>query len=249
MENLVVINNGQPVTNSLLVAEKFGKQHKDVLEAIRKLTSAEFSADLSQMFASVELPDTYGRLQPVYIMNRDGFSLLVMGFTGEKALRFKLDYIEAFNKMEVHIKSNSQTIDFSNPDTVLVLVQNWKEEREKVLLLEAQVQEQAPAVVFRDAVVGSTNSCLIGELAKLLRQNGVNIGQNRLFEWLRQNGYLCSKGERYNMPTQYAMDMGLLDIKEGVRTGNNGVLHTTLTPKVTGKGQEYFINKFLKKAA
>lgn len=92
--------NNQAMTNSLLVAEKFEKQHKDVLEAVRKLTSAENSADLSQMFAEVELPDTYGRMRPAYIMNRDGFSLLVMGFTGEKALRFKLEYIDAFNKME-----------------------------------------------------------------------------------------------------------------------------------------------------
>lgn len=112
--------------------------------------------------------------------------------------------------------------------------------------LQAKVQEDAPKVAFATAVLASNTSILIGELAKTLRQNGIDIGQNRLFEWMRCEGYLCSKhGEMRNQPTQKAMDKGLFELKKGVRSGNDGVLHTTITTKVTPKGQVYFVNKFL----
>ena len=136
-------------------------------------------------------------------------------------------------------------IDFSNPDTVLMLAQNWKEEQQKRIAAERQIEEQAPAVTFTSAVIGSQNSCLIGELAKILRQNGVEIGEKRLFEWLRSKGYLGRCGERYNIPNQQYVEQGLFRLRKGVRTGSGGVLHTTTTTKVTGKGQVYFVNKFL----
>lgn len=108
-----------------------------------------------------------------------------------------------------------------------------------------QIEESQPAVTFTNAVSGSKSACLIGELAKLICQNGVQIGQNRLFEWLRKNHYLGSVGERRNIPNQEYIEQGLFIVKKGVRTGNDGVLYTTKTTKVTGKGQIYFINKFL----
>lgn len=108
-----------------------------------------------------------------------------------------------------------------------------------------QIEESQPAVTFTNAVSGSKSACLIGELAKLICQNGVQIGQNRLFEWLRKNHYLGSVGERRNIPNQEYIEQGLFIVKKGVRTGNDGVLYTTKTTKVTGKGQVYFINKFL----
>lgn len=108
-----------------------------------------------------------------------------------------------------------------------------------------QIEESQPAVTFTNAVSGSKSACLIGELAKLICQNGVQIGQNRLFEWLRKNHYLGSVGERRNIPNQEYVEQGLFIVKKGVRTGNDGVLYTTKTTKVTGKGQVYFINKFL----
>ena len=104
-----------------------------------------------------------------------------------------------------------------------------------------------PKALFSDAVRGSVNSCLVTELATILKQNGVNIGQNRLFEWLRDNGYICRDGRRKNKPTQRSMDLKIMDVREHVRTNSQGELVTTFTPLVTGKGQVYFVNKFLNK--
>ena len=102
-----------------------------------------------------------------------------------------------------------------------------------------------PKALFADAVATSHTSILIGDLAKLIRQNGVDIGQNRLFAWLREHGYLIGSGDRRNMPTQRAMDLGLFDIKERTFQNPDGSVQITKTTKVTGKGQQYFINKFL----
>lgn len=110
------------------------------------------------------------------------------------------------------------------------------------------LKEAAPKVLFADAVTASESSILIGELAKILKQNGIEMGQNRLFDWLRKNGYLCNNGERYNHPTQYAMELGLFEIKKTSITQPDGTTFVTITPKVSPKGQVYFVNKFLKAA-
>ena len=114
--------------------------------------------------------------------------------------------------------------------------------------LETKITEDKPKVLFADAVSASHSSILVGELAKLLRQNGVDIGQNRLFAWLRDNGYLIRRsGSDYNMPTQRAMDMGLFSIKETAITRSDGSITISKTVKVTPKAQIYFVNKFLGK--
>lgn len=111
---------------------------------------------------------------------------------------------------------------------------------------DKQIEEMKPKVVFADAVATSHTSILVGELAKILKQNGIDMGQKRLFAWLREKGYLIKRqGTDYNMPTQKAMELGLFEIKEGSYVNGSGVNITTKTPKVTGKGQQYFINKFL----
>ena len=132
------------------------------------------------------------------------------------------------------------------PDTLIQLAQNLKAEQEKRMALEVKIEEQKPKVLFAESVEAAKTSILIGELAKLLKQNGINIGQNRLFEWLRNNGYLIRRqGSDYNMPTQRAMEMGLFEIKETTITHSDGHIHVSKTPKVTGKGQVYFVNLFL----
>lgn len=134
----------------------------------------------------------------------------------------------------------------SDPDTIIRLATSLKEEREKRAALETQAEVDKPKVLFADAVSVSNNSILVGELAKLLKQNGVNIGQNRLFKWLRANGYLIRrKGTDYNMPTQRAMELGLFEIKETAITHADGHTSVNKTPKVTGRGQMYFVEKFL----
>ena len=134
----------------------------------------------------------------------------------------------------------------SDPDFIIRLATELKEERGKRALLEAQVEADVPKVVFADAVASAKTDILIGDLAKILRGNGVSTGQRRLFEWMRENGYLIrQKGSSWNMPTQRAMDMGLFRVKESIVTHADG--HTTVnrTTKITGRGQTYFVNKFL----
>ena len=144
----------------------------------------------------------------------------------------------------------------TSPDFLIQLATNLKEEKQKRIEAEqkAEIAEQtiktnAPKVLFADAVSTSQRSCLVAELAKILQQNGVNIGQNRLFAWMRENGYLCQKGQYYNQPTQKAMDLGLFEIKQTSITKPDGTVLVTTTTKVTGKGQVYFVDKFLGEAA
>ena len=119
-----------------------------------------------------------------------------------------------------------------------------KLKKDNAYLLE-KAEADAPKVLFADAVAASHTSILIGDLAKLIRQNGVEVGQNRLFQWLRDNGYLCSTGERYNLPTQKSMELKLFEVKETTISNPDGSIRITRTTKVTGKGQAYFVNKFL----
>ncbi len=140
---------------------------------------------------------------------------------------------------------------WNNPETIMsralkIADRKLLEAREHVVALEAKIEADKPKTIFADAVSVSKTSILVGELAKLLKQNGVEIGQNRLFAWLREKGYLISrKGTDYNMPTQRSMDMKLFEIKENSITHSDGHTSITKTPKVTGKGQVYFVNKFL----
>ena len=116
---------------------------------------------------------------------------------------------------------------------------------ERIKSLNDKIEADAPRVLFSKAVESSKRSCLVSELAKILKQNGVEIGQNRLFEWLRSNGYLCQKGAQRNQPTQKSMEMGLFEIKQTTITKPDGSTLVSTTTKVTGKGQIYFVNKFL----
>ncbi|MGQ7504713.1 phage antirepressor KilAC domain-containing protein [Streptococcus suis] len=134
--------------------------------------------------------------------------------------------------------------DFNSPEKIMARALLLADK--KVHLLEAQIEADKPKVLFANAVEASATSILIGDFAKILRQNGYNIGQNRLFEWLRNNGFLIRKrGESYNMPTQRSMDMSLFEVKERTHNEPNGSIRISKTTKMTGKGQTYFINKFL----
>ncbi len=134
-----------------------------------------------------------------------------------------------------------------NPDLAIKTFMKLKEEREKNKLLQEKIEQDKSKVIFAEALETSKKSELIGELAKTLKNNGIETGQNRLFEWLRENGYLCSrKGEQYNMPTQKSMELKLFEVKRKERTNPNGSITIDKTTVVTPKGQQYFINKFLK---
>jgi len=239
MNDLINItnNDGKLTVSSREVAEKFEKRHNDVMRDIEKIqaqTSAEKSAHL---FAVGTYLDSYKREQREYLLTRDGFSLLAMGFTGAKALEWKLKFIEAFNRMEEELKS---TLPAGKHLLALAVLEAQKtiEDQDK------QIKELIPKGVFADSVAASDTTILIGELAKILKQNGVDTGQKRLFAWLRENGYLIKrKGTDYNMPTQRSMEMVLFEIKETSIAHSDGHVTINKTPKVTGKGQIYFINK------
>lgn len=133
--------------------------------------------------------------------------------------------------------------DYNSPEKIMARALNIANTR--LSLLETTVEQMKPKALFADAVAASKTSILVGELAKILRQNNVEIGQNRLYEYLRSNGYLHRGGSSRNLPTQRSMEMGLFEIKETTHTNPDGTVLITKTTKVTGKGQQYFINKFL----
>lgn len=248
MNELVYSNNkGRDVTTSLIVAEVFGKRHADVLRDIEQLSCSQDFRERN--FALSSYVSEQGKSLPMYEITKDGFSFLVMGYTGEKADWFKERFINEFNKREALLMND----DYIIGRAMRVITERTKILEEANKKLETVTNEQAksiaesaPKVLFADAVATSNTSILIGELAKILKQNGIEIGQNRLFDWLRKNGYLCNrKGEMYNMPTQYAMDLGLLEIKKSVIEQPNGTIFMIRTPKVSPKGQIYYVNKFL----
>lgn len=148
----------------------------------------------------------------------------------------------AYMTMEVIEKT------LTSPDFIIKLATQLKDEQTKRIEAEKVIESQKPKVLFADSVSASSTSILIGELAKILKQNGVDIGQNRLFEWMRENGYLISrKGTDYNMPTQKSMELRLFEIKETSVTHASGNITISKTPKVTGRGQIYFVNKIAHK--
>ena len=230
--------NGEPVASSREVAKRFGKEHKHVLAAIRQILAAENSA--TKFFHETAF-EYRGQRFPEYLMNRDGFSLLAMGFTGKEAVQWKLKYIQAFNEMEKQLAQRPQLSRAELMAQALIAAHDELEHK------DAQIAELTPKGIFADAVSASKKSILVGELAKLLCQNGVQIGQNRLFSWMREHGYLIRDPKRsdYNMPTQRAVEMCLFEIKETTVVHSDGHTSINKTPKVTGKGQIYFVNQFL----
>lgn len=239
-EIILSTQNGEPVASSRQIAENFGKEHKHVLDAVKNLV-AENSAAKS-MFHPATF-ENRGKQYHMYLMNRDGFSLLVMGFTGKAALEWKLKYIAAFNEMEKKLAHRPQLSRAELMAQALIAAHDELEHKDR------QIAELTPKGIFADAVSASKKSILVGELAKLLCQNGVQIGQNRLFVWMRERGYLIKDPKRsdYNMPTQRAVEQGLFEIKETTAVHSDGHTSINKTPKVTGKGQIYFVNQFVKR--
>nr|DAF57725.1 MAG TPA: repressor domain protein [Myoviridae sp. ct31P9] len=199
---------------------------------------------------SVEV-DTLGGTQQMAAVNEYGLYSLVLSSRKPSAKAFKRwithEVIPAIRKHGAYMTGETLEQALTSPDFLIRLATELKTEQEARRLAEAQIEANKPKVLFADSVAASHGSILVGELAKLLNQNGIDIGQNRLFNWLRENGYLiCRKGTDYNMPTQRSMEMQLFSIKETAITHSDGHVSISKTVKVTGKGQLYFVNKFLK---
>lgn len=219
----------------------------DVAKALGYKNPAKAVIDHCKGVTVLETP-TNGGIQSIKFGREGDMYRLVLKSNAPKAEEFQAwvcdDVLPTIRKHGVY--ATPQTIDnlLADPDNAIKVFQTLKEERQLRQLAEAKIEADAPKVLFHDAVTGSKSTCLVGELAKIITQNDYKIGQNRLFEWLRENGYLGKRGEYYNIPNQQYMEMGLFDVKKTVHD-ENGVMVTKTTTKVTGKGQAYFINKFL----
>ena len=239
--------SNQVLTNSLLVAEKFGKEHNKVIRDIQNLScSDEFRAANFGVSSYISLQN---KELPMYVMTKDGFSFLVMGYTGVKAGMFKEEYIKAFNKMEETIKNGGFNVPKSFREALLLAAEQQEvieNQQKQIEEKNAKIEADKPKVLFSEAVSASNKSILVRELAKLITQNGYQIGEKQLYERLRKAGYPCSVGESRNQPTQTYMNIGLFEIKKRViMDGDEAKVYNTTV--VTPKGVHYFINKFLGK--
>ncbi len=194
--------------------------------------------------------DTLQGEQMMTAISESGLYTLIMRSNKPEAKQFRkwvtAVVLPSIRKTGMYATPETAEKILNDPDVMIEILKAYKAEREKVAALTTQVEENRPKVVFAEAVDTSKDSILVGQLAKILRQNGIEVGQNRLFEWLRNNGFLMScRGERWNMPRQEYIEMGLFEIKKSVVNNPDGSTKVNHTPKITGKGQIYFINKFL----
>lgn len=189
-----------------------------------------------------------GRQGETNIINESGLYNVILRSDKPEAKKFKRwvthEVLPSIRKHGAYM--NEQTLEqaLTSPDFLIRLAQELKSEKEARQRLEKQAAEDAPKVLFAKMVETAETSILIGDLAKFLKQNGINTGQNRLFEWMRGHGYLVKNGASRNMPTQKAMEMGLFEIKESTTANPDGTIRLHRTTKVTGKGQVYFIKRF-----
>ena len=201
-----------------------------------------------------DTPTTSG-VQTMTFVTESGLYSLIFGSKLESAKQFKKwvtsDVLPSIRKHGMYATEVTVESMLNDPENAILMLQAYQRERKERLAaqqqvekLEAQAIEDKPKIIYADAVKGSTSSCLIGELAKMIAQNGYPIGEKRLFQWLRDNHYLCSYGERFNQPYQQYIEQGLFTMKQNVFSVD-GEMRTRNTTKVTGKGQIYFINKFI----
>lgn len=184
------------------------------------------------------------------VINESGLYSLVLSSKLPNAKKFKRwvtsEVLPSIRKHGAYMTDRTLEQALTSPDFLIQLATQLKEEKEQRKQLEDKVEQDKPKVLFADSVSASKSSILVGELAKILKQNGVDTGQFRLFAWLRENGYLIKReGSDYNMPTQKSAEMGLFEVKQTIITHSDGHITTNKTPKVTGKGQVYFVNKFM----
>ena len=203
--------------------------------------------------SQTHITDSMGRQQETTIINESGLYNVILRSDKPEAKPFRKwvtsEVLPTIRRHGMYATPDTVEKMLADPDTTIKLLETIKQERAARLALEAKAEADKPKIIFADAVSASHTSILVGDLAKLLRQNGVEIGQNRLFSFLREKGYLCSQGERYNLPTQRSMDRGWFQVKETTINQPNGSVRITRTVKVTGKGQQYFINLFLADAS
>ena len=234
--------------NSLEVAEMVGKDHKNLIRDIRTYCDgiSQLSFEPSDYFIESTYKNERGKEYPCYNVTKKGCEFVAHKLKGIKGTEFTVKYINKFHEMEQvitdHIPHGKELLALA----VLEAQKTIEDLQASNTALIKDNERMKPKEIFADAVTASKDSILVGDFSKILKQMGIDIGQNRLFQKFRDQGYLISrKGQSWNMPTQRSMEMGLFEIEERTITNPDGTVKIRKTTKVTGKGQQYFINKFL----
>ena len=251
MNNLEVFNFDNKEVRSLLIDNEpwfVGKDVAEILGYSNTRDAINKHVDNDDKTDGVAICDSIGRKQNPVLINESGLYSLILSSKLPSAKRFKKFVTsEVLPSLRKHgMYATEETIDkiLSNPDFGIRLLSELKEEREKTKQLKNENEQLKPKALFADTVSASDTSILIGQLAKLLKQNGNDIGQNRLFKILRKDGYLGKSGENYNLPTQKSMNLKVMEIKERTVNNSDGSVRITKTPMITGKGQVYFVNRY-----
>lgn len=227
---------------------------KDVAEILGYSNPRKAMADhVDDEDKGVAKCDTLGGTQEMTVINESGLYSLILSSKLPNAKKFKhwvtAEVLPTIRRHGAYMTDSTLEQALTSPDFLIKLATELKNEKEQRKALEEKVEQDKPKVLFANAVETAKTSILVGDLAKLIKQNGVDIGQKRLFEYLRENGYLMKNGNSKNMPTQKGMSLGLFEVKERTISNPDGTVRVTKTTKVTGKGQTYFINKFLGNAS
>lgn len=248
MNEIILQNkNGEVLASSLDIADRFNKRHDAVLRDIGNLIKSDSTILWSEMFKETTYQNR-GKNYKCYDMNRDGFSLLAMGFTGKNALEWKLKYIEAFNKMEETLKSSDLISEeerlklklFSKDPMEVAMAHNKLVELATAQFVK-QIEEDKPYTEFAKHVTESSDSIDVGDFAKVVKKENIQLGRNRLFQWFREKGYLMAN----NSPYQRYVECGYFTVTEVTKNTAYGINVYTKT-LVTGKGQVYFVEKLRK---
>lgn len=246
--------NNNEIRTQLINGEPYfvGKDVAEILGYSNPRKALLDHVDFEDKTDGVTIRDAIGRNQNPIFINESGLYSLILSSKLPQAKEFKRwvtsEVLPSIRKHGTYMTEQTLEQALTNPDFLIQLATKLKDEQDKNRQLQGTIEEQKPKVIFADAVNASHTSILVGELAKLIKQNGVDLGQKRLFEWLRNKGYLIKrKGCDWNMPSQKSLDMGLFEIRESTHSNADGSIKICKTPKVTGKGQLYFINKFLRK--
>lgn len=259
------MNNLKIFENSIFgelrtITDEFGQPWfvgKDVAEALKyRNGSRDINRHVDELDRKKEMINDGNQLKETILINESGLYSLIFSSKMEKAKEFKRwvtsEVLPAIRKHGAYMTDGVIERTLTDPDYLIMLATNLKEEKAKRALAEAENEKNKPKVLFADAVSASSRSCLMGELAKMISQEAIRqgkidnmIGQNKLFAWMRNNGYLCKSGERKNQPLQQYVEQGLFEMKKGSYVDSRGANVVTTTTKVTCKGQIYFINKFL----
>ena len=227
----------------------------DVCQAIGITNARNVKSRLDEEDVHLVDTPTAGGTQQITFVTESGLYDVIIRSDSEQAKPFRKwvtsEVLPSIRKHGMYATEATVESMLNDPENAILMLQAYQRERKERLAaqqqvekLEAQAIEDKPKIIYADAVKGSTSSCLIGELAKMIAQNGYPIGEKRLFQWMRDNHYLCSYGERFNQPYQQYIEQGLFTMKQNVFSVD-GEMRTRNTTKVTGKGQIYFINKFI----